>query len=79
MAKENIYWMATGTAWWLGSNPKPRTGVAMYKVPIVQVNKKLAARTEHIDDAWIWIGPYLCVLFRDPESGYVYAQPIAEE
>jgi hypothetical protein len=79
MAKENLFWMQTGTAFYLGRNPKSRTGVALYKVPVVDVPKKLAARTEHIEDAWLWVGPYLCVLFRDPETGNIYAQPTGDK
>lgn len=79
MAKENLYWMQSGTAWYLGKNPRFRTGVSSYKVPIVQVLKKVAARTEHIEGQWLWIGRFLCALFRDPETGNIYAQPVAEE
>lgn len=77
MAKTNIFWMQVGTAWWLGCKPNPeRVGIALHKVPIVDINKSLAARTEHIEGHWIWIGDYLCALFRDPVTGYVYAQPV---
>lgn len=79
MAKENTFWMSTGTAWWLGQNPKPRTGVPSYRLPVVDIDKKVAARTEHMDDQWLWVGDYLCVLFRDPETGNIYAQPVALE